>query len=103
MPTATLTRRQLYDLVWQMPMRQIGENYGVSAGRIAKLCERHAVPIPSPGHWPLTRKGYVMEREALPTEPAESTRIEIVPEAPPEREEHPIVAKQIAFEKEHPI
>jgi len=46
---ATLTRRQLYELVWQTPMNKLAEQYGISSQRLSALCERNAVPVP--GHW----------------------------------------------------
>ncbi len=101
----TMTRQELYDLVWQTPMVKLAEKYGISGRGLAKLCERHDIPVPGRGHWALTRAGYVMERDPLPDDPSLETEVSITgdPERRKEREEHPDVAAQIAYEAEHPI
>jgi hypothetical protein len=99
----TLTRQELYDRVWQTPMVKIAAEYGISGRGLAKLCERHAIPVPGRGHWALTRAGYVMERDPLPADPPPETRVSITGDPGPEKEEHPDVAAQLAYEKEHPI
>lgn len=102
-PTTTLTRRALYDRVWQTPMVKLAAEYGISGRGLAKLCERHAIPVPGRGHWALTRAGYVMERDPLPTDPPPEAKVSITGDPGKEKEEHPIVAAQIVYEHEHPI
>lgn len=47
----TLTRRELYDLVWATPMTKLAESFGLSDVGLAKICERHRVPTPPRGYW----------------------------------------------------
>lgn len=47
----TLTRRELYDLAWSKPMQKLAEEFGLSDRGLAKICQRHRVPVPSRGYW----------------------------------------------------
>ncbi len=47
----TLTRRQLYDLIWSKPMREAAAELGISDVGLRKVCLRHRVPVPPQGHW----------------------------------------------------
>src|SRR5262245_37648535 len=103
MTTITLSRQQLYDLVWQTPIVKLAAQYGLSGPGLSKLCARHAIPVPGRGHWAITRAGYVMERDPLPAEPSVETKVEITGDPGRNHDEHPTVAAQIAYEKGHPI
>ncbi|MEJ0025943.1 MAG: hypothetical protein WDN01_07940 [Rhizomicrobium sp.] len=46
-----LSRRELYDLVWSKPMRDVAADFGISDVGLAKVCERHRVPRPVRGYW----------------------------------------------------
>lgn len=46
-----LTRRELCDQVWSEPLRDVADRYGISDVGLAKLCRRHAIPLPGRGHW----------------------------------------------------
>jgi hypothetical protein len=47
----TLSRRELYDLVWSKPMRDVAVELGLSDVGLAKVCDRHRVPRPEQGYW----------------------------------------------------
>lgn len=47
----TLTRRELYDLVWATPMSKLAQDFGVSDVGLKKICDRHRVPTPGRGYW----------------------------------------------------
>lgn len=47
----TLTRQQLYELVWSEPMRNLGARIGISGVAIAKHCRKCNVPVPPRGYW----------------------------------------------------
>ena len=51
MKEITLSRKELYDLVWSTPMTQIAKKYEISDNGLRKICKRHEIPIPSIGHW----------------------------------------------------
>ena len=61
--TFTLTREQLYDLVWSEPMQRLAKKIGISDVAIAKHCRKLGVPVPERGYWnklqvgkPVTKK-----------------------------------------------
>jgi hypothetical protein len=47
----TMTRRQLYDLIWSKPMRDAAADIGISDVGLKKVCIRHRVPVPPQGYW----------------------------------------------------
>lgn len=47
----TLTRRELYDLVWSTPMTKLADSFGISDVGLSKICDRHRVPAPPRGYW----------------------------------------------------
>jgi hypothetical protein len=61
-----LTRDQLYELVWSQPVRTVAERFGMSDRGLAKLCERHAIPVPGRGYWRLKETGHRVRRLPLP-------------------------------------
>jgi hypothetical protein len=63
---ASLTREQLYDLVWKEPMLRVGERLGVSSSNMARLCTELRVPRPPRGYWSKLEFGKAPERPALP-------------------------------------
>lgn len=46
-----LKRRELYDLVWSMLVIKVAESFGLSDVGLAKVCDRHRVPVPPRGYW----------------------------------------------------
>ncbi len=62
----SLTREQLYELVWSKPMQHLAKDYGVSDHTMAKLCARNQVPVPPRGYWARKNSGYKVVRPPLP-------------------------------------
>lgn len=48
---ATLTRKQLYDLVWTRPMTKLAKEFGLSDVALHKICRKHDIPVPPRGYW----------------------------------------------------
>ena len=46
-----LTRTELYDRVWQTPMRTLAKEFEISDVGLKKICARHDVPTPGVGYW----------------------------------------------------
>ena len=44
--TTTLTREELYALVWSEPIQKIALRYGLSDRGFGKLCARYEIPVP---------------------------------------------------------
>lgn len=71
----SIPRTQLYAEVWETPMGQLATKYGLSRDDMIRICTRHQIPRPTPGHW--TRKRYgVEEPSPLPT--VDNSDLEIV-------------------------
>ena len=60
-----LTRRELYDLVWSKPLRDVAADLGISDVGLAKVCERHRVPRPEQGYWNKIHAGKLAKRSVF--------------------------------------
>jgi hypothetical protein len=49
--TYTLTREELYALVWSEPIQKLAPRYGLSDRGFGKLCARYNIPVPPRGWW----------------------------------------------------
>ena len=65
--SAGVNRRQLYELVWSEPMRDVARRFGISDVGLAKLCRRVDVSTPMAGYWMKTRNGKTVRRQPLST------------------------------------
>lgn len=61
----SLTRKQLYDLVWKKPAMQIAKEYGLSDRGLGKLCERNGIPTPPRGYWAKISAGQKIKKPPL--------------------------------------
>lgn len=52
-----LSREELYELAWTVPMRTLARDLGLSDVGLAKLCRRHRIPTPSRGYWARKQAG----------------------------------------------
>ncbi|MCS4432841.1 hypothetical protein [Aquiflexum gelatinilyticum] len=64
-----LTREELYDLVWSMPMKKIAEIYEISDRGLSKACNKMNIPVPYPGYWNRVIAGTAEEKPELPKLP----------------------------------
>jgi len=62
----TISRSELYRLVWSKPMRHLAESYGLSDVGLAKICQRHDIPRPPRGHWAKLSHGKKSPQAPLP-------------------------------------
>ncbi|KRW97852.1 hypothetical protein [Paracoccus sp. MKU1] len=75
----TIGRKELYERVWQTPMVRLSKEYGISDQGLAKICKRHAIPVPPRGHWIRKETGKPVMQVPLPDLPegvSEHIRIE---------------------------
>jgi len=63
---SSLTRAELYELVWSEPMLKVGARYGVSSSYMARVCTRLNVPRPARGYWAKLEVGKAPKRPPLP-------------------------------------
>lgn len=59
------TRKELFDLVWSKPLRDVANEVGVSDVAIGKACKRANVPRPPQGYW-VTPEGTRPPQPELP-------------------------------------
>ena len=107
--TVTLTREQLYDLVWSKPMTEIAAEFGVSSVAFAKHCKKLGVPRPSRGYWQQLQWGQGLERDSLPPRTSATlTSIVIVKHelregTPPASSAAPKVLVSSSLRNPHPV
>jgi hypothetical protein len=65
-PIKTLTRLELYDLIWAEPMTKVAPRFGLSDVGLAKVCKRYDIPRPPVGYWAQKQVGKEPERSPLP-------------------------------------
>ena len=63
---ASVTREQLYELVWREPMLKVAEGFGVSSSYLARVCTELRVPRPERGYWAKLEFGKNPARPPLP-------------------------------------
>lgn len=76
MDDLTLTRQELYDLVWSTPLTTLEKTHQLSANDFRTLCKNYHIPLPKSGHWTKVQFGLAVSREPLPDQADPS---EIIP------------------------
>jgi hypothetical protein len=66
MPPITVTREEMYRLVWETPMSKLAAKFGISDVGMAKICRRWGIPKPGRGHWVRLAAGEKIKRPPLP-------------------------------------
>jgi hypothetical protein len=61
-----VTRRQLYELVWDQPMTKLAAQFGLSDVGLRKICHKHRVPTPPVGYWAKKAHGKRVTTKPLP-------------------------------------
>ncbi|WP_284775881.1 hypothetical protein [Agrobacterium sp. lyk4-40-TYG-31] len=64
-PKRSMTREELYKLVWSTPIQKLAAIYGLSDKGLAKTCHRHLIPVPSRGYWARIHAGQAAKRTPL--------------------------------------
>lgn len=71
----TLTRKELYDLLWSEPMSVMIKKYNISYAEIRKTCLGMNIPIPENGHWSRIQFGKSVTIQELPESCSGKTEI----------------------------
>ena len=50
-PIIELTRRQLYDEIWEISVAGVAKKYGIIYAHLMKQIKEANIPIPSSGYW----------------------------------------------------
>lgn len=62
---STWNRQELYEKVWQFPLRTLAAGYGISDVGLAKICRKLEIPLPGLGHWTKIACGHCIARPPL--------------------------------------
>ncbi|MFT3845774.1 MAG: hypothetical protein QM725_12030 [Lacibacter sp.] len=60
-----LTREQLYNLVWSLPLLTLSKKYAISDVGLRKICIRMEIPLPRAGHWQKIQFGKSIDKPDL--------------------------------------
>jgi hypothetical protein len=60
-----LSRKELYELVWSEPMKNLSVRFGISDVALKKTCARAAIPTPDRGHWAKREAGKSTSQQSL--------------------------------------
>lgn len=66
MKEVRLTRKELYEKVWETPLRTLAREWGISDVGLAKICKRHSIPRPPQGYWARVPAGRKAAKKPLP-------------------------------------
>ena len=66
MEAGSITRADLYELVWSMPMTKVAEKFQVSGSYLARICTALRVPRPERGYWAKLAAGKAGKAPPLP-------------------------------------
>lgn len=62
----SLTRKELYNLVWSIPMIKLGKKFDLSDNGIRKVCKKYCIPTPPMGYWQKIEFGKKVSKVPLP-------------------------------------
>ena len=71
--TQTISRKELYETVWQKPMIHAAKEFGLSDTGLRKICVNHEIPAPRAGYWAKLNAGKPVQQTPLP--PASDERL----------------------------
>lgn len=74
---AVLTRKELYQRVWETPLARLCKEFGISDSGLAKICRRHGIPLPGVGYWAKRNVGKAPRTPPLP--PGDDAAIRVQP------------------------
>lgn len=60
-----LTRHELYNLVWSVPLLTLSKKYAISDVGLRKICIRMEIPLPRVGHWQKLQFGKIINKPNL--------------------------------------
>ncbi|MAU17594.1 MAG: hypothetical protein CMH46_18870 [Muricauda sp.] len=65
MKTKTISRKELYEMVWTTPLTQLAKQYNISDNGLRKICIKHEIPLPKVGHWSKKKYGKKVTKTPL--------------------------------------
>jgi len=77
MEKITLTRQELYDLVWKESLIALSKRFNIPYANFRKICIKMNVPIPPNGHWSKIQFGKPIDIIELPQDYHSENEIEL--------------------------
>jgi hypothetical protein len=81
-----LSRRELYDRIWAVPMSKLAHELDISDVGLAKVCRRYNIPRPARGHWAKLAAGKAPPKPGLPASKVDTVQLDAarhrIPEVP---------------------
>ena len=75
MKTQQVTRKELYDLVWENPLSKLAKKYNLSDNGLRKVCKKLDIPLPKNGYWQKIQYNKKVSKEKLPVNNTVETSI----------------------------
>ena len=74
----SFTRKELFELVWSEPMRDLAKRFEISDVGLAKACRNAEIPVPPRGYWNKQKAGHRVVKAVLsPRRPGDSDTVTI--------------------------
>ncbi len=66
MDKSSLTREQLYKLVWKEPFSRLSKSFNIESQRLKEICIENEIPLPNRGYWSKVRFNKKVVKTPLP-------------------------------------
>jgi hypothetical protein len=60
-----IDRKELYELVWDVPLTKLAEEFGIGVDILRKKCHRNEIPLPPMGYWSKLKYGKKVNKTPL--------------------------------------
>jgi hypothetical protein len=78
MEKITLTRKELYDMIWTAPMSSMTKKYELTYTELRRICNDLSIPVPESGYWSKVHYGKSVAIKRLPDDYAGKNEIAFV-------------------------
>lgn len=72
-----ISAAELYEAVWQTPLKQLAQRWRLHPHALGNLCDKHGIPRPPSGYWTQKSLGKVSTIPALPLSPSPERLIDL--------------------------
>ncbi len=62
----SITRQELYDLIWSVPISRLAKNYDIVDYQLRKICNDFKILVPQNGYWQKLKYNKPVSKIALP-------------------------------------
>lgn len=90
MHATTVTREDLYRLVWETPITRLAAGYGITGTGLKKICDRLDVPVPPRGYWARKEAGQPVVQFRLLKAKAGAPLSAVIHPTPPKEKATPV-------------